>query len=296
MLRFVLFTAATTTLLSSAAARDLFVNNTAGDDTFSGEMADTHTGGEGPVRTLAKALRLATPGDRISMANTGQPYRECVALEGGQHSGDGVLPFIVEGNGATLDGSAAVPTRSWELVDDDLFRFRPRRLAYHLVFDGPHRLDRVSVSPSTWPAAKTLKPGQWTLCRGHVYTRLPERSLPSDRAITHTAHAVGITLHRVRDVVISNLRVRGYQLDGISLPDGVRNCLLADVVSEENGRCGVAVAGTSHADLFRCTLRHNGVVQVLASGRSRVLVEKAQFDPDDGAPVDEDGGRVRVIP
>ena len=38
--------------------------------------------GSGPLRTLAKALRLAGPGDHIHLANTGLPYRESVSLVG----------------------------------------------------------------------------------------------------------------------------------------------------------------------------------------------------------------------
>ena len=40
----------------------------------------------GPVRTIAKALRLAQAGDRIELAKSEQPYRECVSLVGTRHS------------------------------------------------------------------------------------------------------------------------------------------------------------------------------------------------------------------
>lgn len=277
-----------------APARDLFVNNVTGDDTFSGRLATTTSGGEGPVRSLAKALRLASSGDRIVLANTGQPYHECVALQGNKHSGNGVWPLVIDGQGATLDGSAAVPESSWELVADDVFRFRPRRLAHELVFNGDQRLVRRPAPAQGAAWSRALGENQWTLTRGYSYVRLPSRTEPQDHALRHTAHPVGITLHRVWHVVIANLRVRGYQLDGISLPDGVRDCQLVNVTCEANGRSGVAVGGTSRVDLVRCQLRGNGAAQLWADGRSQVALFQPQFDPQDGPPVDGDSERVRI--
>lgn len=288
-------------LAGLAPAKDLFVNNTAGDDTFTGKLATTASGMEGPVRTLAKALRLATAGDRIVLANTGQPYRECVALQGNKNSGNGVWPLVIDGQGATLDGSAAIPGDSWELVADDVFRFRPRRQAFHLVFQGDETLVRRATPRPGSAWSEALDEKQWTLTRGHAYVRLPARAEPSDHELRHTAHPVGITLHRVWHVVIANLRVRGYQLDGISLPEGVRDCQLVNVVCEANGRAGVAVGGTSRVDLVRCTLKGNGVAQLWAADRSQVALFQPQFDPQDGPnrpsiPVNGDSERVRIFP
>lgn len=280
---------------AAAQARDVFVNNITGDDTFSGELATTSSGGEGPVRSLAKALRLAGPGDRIVLAKTGDQYRECVALEGGKHSGDGYLPFVIDGQGATLDGSAAIPERSWEAVADDVFRFRRRRLAFGLVFDGDTTLVRREPPPAGAAWSSALEENQWTQRQGYAYVRLPSRTGPREHAIRHTAHPVGITLHRVQHVVIANLHVRGYQLDGISLPEGVRDCQLVNVVSEANGRSGVAVAGTSRTDLVRCHLRGNGATQLWAADRSQAALFQVEFDPRDGVPVDGDSKRVRIV-
>src|SRR5579871_4227572 len=63
-----------------AAARDLFVNNVTGDDVLDGTAPEGQHLGQGPFRTIAKALRVAGAGDHIELANTGQPYREQVAV------------------------------------------------------------------------------------------------------------------------------------------------------------------------------------------------------------------------
>ena len=111
-----------------AAGRDIFVDNVGGDDKNFGLHAQNQGDAPSPVRTIAKALRLARAGDRIVLAKSEQPYRECVALVGTRHSGAArLMPFILEGNGATLDGSAPIPAEGWTHYRDNIFRFRPGR-------------------------------------------------------------------------------------------------------------------------------------------------------------------------
>ena len=86
------------------------MDNAGGNDKNNGLHAQNQGDTASPVRTIAKALRLARAGDRIVLANSEQPYRECVALVGTRHSGAArLMPFILDGNGATLDGSAPIP-------------------------------------------------------------------------------------------------------------------------------------------------------------------------------------------
>src|SRR5690242_11981223 len=96
-----------------ATARDLFVDNLGGDDRANGREPNSSTEA-GPVKTIARALALAEPGDRIHLAKNATPYRESISLAGGDHSGFVVSPFTIVGNGATLDGSLPVPARDWE--------------------------------------------------------------------------------------------------------------------------------------------------------------------------------------
>jgi len=99
------------TLLAApmASGRDIHVNNLDGDDSFTGRRAGNLSDWSGPVRSIARALELAVQGDRIVLANSGEPYRESISLAGSRHSGDVLRPLVIEGNGAILDGSAPVP-------------------------------------------------------------------------------------------------------------------------------------------------------------------------------------------
>ena len=72
---------------SSVLARDIYVNNIIGDDRSGGSAAEARGAAGGPCRSIAKALRIAQPSDWIIVANTGQPYREGITLQGARHSG-----------------------------------------------------------------------------------------------------------------------------------------------------------------------------------------------------------------
>ena len=64
-------------------ARDIFVNNLNGDDTLTGRSPISIGRESGPVQTIAKAMRLAQPGDRVVLAKTAEPYREQITIQGG---------------------------------------------------------------------------------------------------------------------------------------------------------------------------------------------------------------------
>ena len=95
-------------------ARDVFVNNVAGNDAKPGVRADPQSG-DGPVRTLDRALRLVRHGDRIVLANTGEPYREMISLCDVGQRGYPDLPLVIQGNGATLDGTVTGGRRRVEI-------------------------------------------------------------------------------------------------------------------------------------------------------------------------------------
>src|SRR5690349_11484553 len=79
---------------SPLAARDIYVDNLAGDDLLSGATPAPAVAGDGPVQTIARAMRMAQPHDRVVLANTGTPYRETVSLSG-RHGGSRLEPFVL---------------------------------------------------------------------------------------------------------------------------------------------------------------------------------------------------------
>ena len=73
--------------LTTARANDIWVDNVGGDDLLDGTTPDKPGGHVGPVRTIAKAVRIAGPGDRVQLKKNAEPYHENFTLFGWQHSG-----------------------------------------------------------------------------------------------------------------------------------------------------------------------------------------------------------------
>ncbi len=276
---------------SLALGRDIFVDNIAGDDAFVGDFPTATTNVNGPVRTIGKALKLTLPGDRIVLAVTPAPYRECIALQGERHSGYAGRPLVLEGNGAILDGSEPVPDEAWEFVAGDVFRFQPARMAYQqLLRDGKPVVRNTAPRGEKFPELGKL---EWCLHHGWIYFRGEPNRIPQQYALSFAGMQTGITLYKVHDLVIHNLTVQGYQLDGINAHDGVRGGRLISVTARGNGRSGVCVAGGSRVELAGCTLGDNGAAQLLLEEYSLTRVFDSLLIPNT-APTFVHGGDARL--
>lgn len=275
-------------------ARDIYVNNVEGDDRSTGDMQNNSTVKMGPVRTIAKALRLARPGDHVVLAGTGQPYRESVSLSGMRLSGAGDdLPVVITGNGAVLDGSVPVPDDAWEHYLGDILRFRPSRVGHQQLFIG----DRPAVRrPATSLDLKVpdLEPREWCLVGGYIYFCVEPGKLPQDYQPTYAALPIGITLYKVHDVAIGDLTVQGFQLDGINAADGAFDVLLSGVTCRGNGRSGLSVGGSSRVVVKDSVLGDNGSAQVRTEGYSHTTVENTQLLPNTAPAVMQQGGELTI--
>ncbi len=274
-------------------AADIFVNNLTGDDRRNGHEPISLGVGNGPVRTIAKALRLATKGDRVILAdNVGYPYRESISISGRHHQGIATFPFELVGNGATLDGSLSLVAAEWEHVEGDVFRVRPPRGAFQRLF--LDNLPAQFVQP-TGDARPQLQPKQWTLLAGQIYFCVEKNKLPSSYDIACCGLTTGITLYQVEDVVVSNLIVRGFQLDGVNAADNMRQVVLLGVTSSDNGRSGFTVAGAARVTLDQCMAAGNGNSQLRAEGYSQTKVRECDFDEKSAPALIRDGGRVFLV-
>ncbi|QDU29810.1 hypothetical protein ETAA8_49250 [Anatilimnocola aggregata] len=276
-------------LAATCSAADIYVDNVTGDDRRNGRATTSIGVGNGPVRTIAKALRLANKGDRVILANNAEPYRESVAISGGYHSGLATYPFELIGNGATIDGSLSLATAEWEFVTGEIFRVRPPRGSFQRLF-----IDNVPaefVQP-TGDARPVLNPKQWTLLSGWIYFCVEKDKLPSSYDLSCCGLQTGITLYQVQDVVITDLTVRGFQLDGVNAADNARQAKLLGVISIDNGRSGFTVGGASRVTLDQCDAAGNGNSQLRAEGYSQTRVRDCDFDDKSAPALVSDGGRV----
>ena len=135
--------------LADSVAGDLYVNNTIGDDHFTGRQPTGRPDGSGPVRSIGRALALAQEGDQVHVANTGHAYRESITLMGSHNSGSGSVPFVLAGGGAVLDGAAPVPVGRWENYRQAVFRFAPPRVEFQQLFLSGRPAARVLASAAS---------------------------------------------------------------------------------------------------------------------------------------------------
>ncbi len=276
-----------------AAGRDIFVDNRSGDDRSTGEQLHNALAHGGPVRTLARALRLAWSGDAIVLVNTGVPYQENISLVGSRYSGTPQQPFTIRGNGAVLDGSKPIPPEAWKPYEGAVFRFRPRRMAYQQLFlDGRPAVRVIAVGASHRPPK--LQPRQWCLLDGQIYFCAERTKLPGDYKLACAHDQTGITLFHVEQVVIAGLTVQGFQLDGINLFNSARNVSLLGVTCRGNGRSGVTVGGASLAEIDGSLLGDNGCAQLLTLPCSEVHVRGTHLLSNTAPGWVDQGGRVFI--
>jgi hypothetical protein len=290
-----LFALATVLLLGAPAAdaREIHVSNTAGDDGATGHHPMSNHDRTGPVRSIAKALRLAEAGDRIVLANTGKPYRESVSLVGRRHSGYSYQPLVIEGNGAVLDGSARIPEGVWEHYRGAIFRFQPPRLEHQQLFLNDRPAPRVYVGRPGGTVPE-LKPLEWCLLDEYLYFCVEPTKLPDDYALSCADRRVGITLFHVRHVAILDLTLQGYQLDGLNAFNSARNVRLAGLTCRGNGRSGVTVGGASLVEIDACLLGNNGQAQLLTLPLSETHVRNSELLGNTAPAWVDRGGRVYV--
>lgn len=276
-------------VVSAASARDIFVDNVNGDDRRGGSLPVSQGEAGGPCRSIAKALRIAKASDRIIIANTGEPYRECISVQGGRHSGTGDFPFEIIGNGATLDGRLTLADNDWEYVGANVFRTRPPLMSYQQVFLGENVAVRRFVENGKFPA---LEPLQWVLLNGWIYFRCEPDRLPYSYELSCCGMQAGITVYDVTDVIIRDLVVRGYQLDGVNCHDTVRRSDLVNLKCIENGRSGISIGGACRVRVDTCTAAGNGAAQMRVEGFCIVQTVANMFDAASAPAIVREGGTI----
>ncbi len=103
----------------SAGAADIYVNNVTGDDARDGLSGTVAAPTSGPLKSIAKAVAKAGPGDTIHLEPTGQDYHEEILFK--DKGGDPGRPITVDGHGVTLNGAEPCPPGAWKKADGKLW-------------------------------------------------------------------------------------------------------------------------------------------------------------------------------
>jgi hypothetical protein len=275
-----------------AFATDIYVDNRIGDDLYDGSSPQQIDDRSGPVRTIGRALEKVQPRDIVHVANHGMPYVESLAIVGPRFG-----KFILEGNGAVVSGARVVPYDAWQRLGHGVWRFTPRRKAFYQLIDHDQALSETPVSRDAQKLPE-LPEGNWCAWRGSIYYRVlsgpggpnPQSEVP----LAFAAEEVGITLLDADDVVIRNLELRHFRLDGINVHDRCQNVLLDNVRLIENGRAGLAVGGASLVGIKDSELRGNRVTQVLNAEVAQTEILDCKLGPAPGGLYQRKGGHVLI--
>ncbi len=259
-----------------AAGRDIFVNNLEGDDRWSGQLPRDSTRSDGPVRTINRALALTRSGDTVVIADTKVPYHECVSVVGSRNSGTLQQPFLIRGNGAILDGSAPVPPDAWKHYRGAVFRFCPPTAGFSQLFLDDRPAVRVFVE-RTAANLPELQPGQWCSLGGQIYFCVEPARLPGDYRLSYASLQTGITVFHAEHVVIADLIVQAFRVDGINVFNSAPHTSLVGVTCRGNGRSGLTVGGASSADIDLSLLGDNGESQLLTLPYSETHVRNTHL-------------------
>ncbi|HWL51455.1 MAG TPA: right-handed parallel beta-helix repeat-containing protein [Chthoniobacteraceae bacterium] len=263
-----LFPSATLALLllglSPLAARTWQVDPAKGDDAARAE-------GE-PLRSVAKAIALAQPGDVIEITATQEPLREGIVIA--NRSGTQEQPIVIEGNGVELLGTAPLPA-TYEEVRPGVFRFpglvkplfgkEPNSKAigstfarFFTVWNGkPNHMGRSSKGDRpALPKVEALRPGEWTLeeeTLSLVIALEPGRTPEMEKITTPVVHNGVAVRGNSSHWIIRNLNVRQVLNDGFNLHGANSAIVFEKISATECGDDGISAHGT-------CELKVDGFV------------------------------------
>jgi hypothetical protein len=266
---------------TSATAEVYYVNNRTGADRNDGLVETPLSDITGPVKSISQALKLASFADTIIVANTGVPYYDNLSFQGEKHSGDPVRPFRLIGNGATVTGAMVIPAGAWREATRDVWQVTPfRKGFFQLVRDGKALPEVRPQAGEKWDSIPDLEVDQWCSWRGSIYYRVERFVEPVMQRLSIARRSCGITVFAAHDIVISDLTIQHFRLDGVNLHDLATGIQLEKLTLRENGRAGFAIGGSSTARMTGSDIEANRDHSVLIQEAAAVAVEDCILDTD----------------
>lgn len=264
---------------TSSIAEVYYVNNRTGHDRNDGIVDKPLTVVSGPVRSVSRALELADFGDTIVIANTGKPYYDNLTFQGEKNSGAPERPFRMIGNGATLTGAMVVPPSAWKEAARDVWQVVPfRKGHFQLIRDGQALPEVRPAAGEVWPTLPELQVDQWCVWHGSIYYRCEPLVEPSALNMAIARRTCGITVFSAHDIVISDLTIQHFRLDGVNLHDLASHVELERLTLRENGRAGLAIGGSSTAQISASSVERNRDHSVLIQEAAAIALEDCIVD------------------
>lgn len=238
----------------SEVSSDLHVDPAKGNDANDGRAA--------PVKTIARAIKLAQPGDTIHLEPV--VYRDFAGFYGKQ--GEPGKPITLDGHGATLEGSDPLDPAKWKEVAPGLFAndqmLPPRYLddavliRWFFLWDGKmNTMGRTSKGKKTpFKKVEDLLPGEWTFVEdksreepgsrkvaGTFYVKLPPGQKLADAKIAVPMRSAGVQLSgNNAHLVIKNITATHPYNDGFNIHGDCRDVVFENIRAIDCGDDGIS--------------------------------------------------------
>lgn len=256
---------------------DLYVNQKSGDDKLSG-LAATASGADGPFRSIAVAVRNASPGDTIHLPSG--THHDAVKFR--DKAGAPGQPIVLDGHGATLTGSAPLDPADWEALGDGLFRStvflwkdgillkdkpgefnNPRINRFFLIWNGKiNRMGRCSKGYCPpLPSPADLKSGEWTYVEVEkaFYLRLAAGSNLNQEKIEYPRMLDGVAIGgSCSNLLVRNLTVTHFLNDGFGIKDSARAIVFENIRAIECGDDGMSAHNEAQIEVSDFKAEGNG--------------------------------------
>lgn len=187
---------------------------------------DANNGVSAPVKTIARGVKLAQPGDTVHL--TQATYHESVVLAAKR--GLPGKPVTVDGHGSVIEGSEPVKAADWESLGDGLFRkvklmprMDPAILGrWFFLWNGRmNHMSRTAKGPSL-PLKKVpdLQPDEWTYVQEEdaFYVKLPAGQGLDAANLRYHLRSSGVALSgNGAHLVVRNLTCTHVYNDGFNI-------------------------------------------------------------------------------
>ncbi len=254
------------------------------------QARDIHVGKSKDAPSIAAAIKAALPGDTIHLEP--KVYFDYAGFYG--KKGEPGKPIILDGHGATLEGSDPLKTEDWKEVSPGLFA-HDNLIArnddaivgrWFFLWNGKmNHMGRTSKGHSEpFKKPEELQPNEWTFIKdpsrekppskqiyGTFYLRLPAGQKLAEAQIRAPMRSAGVQMSGANEhLIIKNLTATHVYNDGFNIHGDCRACAFENIRAIECGDDGISAHETAEyrVDGFVSIGNSTGITDTVAAHTS----------------------------